>query len=204
MNSSFPVKANNYDSVKILIEKGADVNAKDNKGLTPLMYAAEYDTKGTIINLLLENGADFNAKDNDGKTALEYASNNPNHDIKKLLPNYDENSEKPEDDEPIFILPERMPEFPGGQRLLILYISEHIKYPEQAVKQGIEGTVYLRFVVKKDGSVGEVQVTKGVDPLLDQEAVRVIKSLPKFKPGYQGGRPVNVWYSLPLVFKLSD
>ncbi len=108
-----------------------------------------------------------------------------------------------EDQEPL-IIAEHMPEFPGGEVALRKYIAEHIKYPPLAQENGIQGTVFLRFVVKKDGTVGEVQVTRGVDPLLDEEAVRVVKSLPKFKPGFQGGKPVPVWFSVPIVFKLSE
>lgn len=109
-----------------------------------------------------------------------------------------------EEEEPPLVWAEQMPEFPGGEEALRRYIAEHTKYPALAAENGIQGTVYVRFVVKKNGNVGEVQVTRGVDPLLDQEAIRVVKSLPKFKPGIQGGRPVNVWFSVPIYFKLNE
>jgi protein TonB len=98
-----------------------------------------------------------------------------------------------------------MPEFiAGGEAGLRQFIAEHIEYPELAQENDIQGTVYIRFVVTKTGTIGDVQVVRGVDPLLDEEAVRVVKSLPKFKPGMQGGRPVPVWFSVPIVFQLNN
>lgn len=108
-----------------------------------------------------------------------------------------------EEPEPV-IFAEQMPEFPGGIEALKKFIAENIKYPQQAQENDIQGTVYLRFVVTSKGTVGEVQIIRGVHPLLDQEAVRVVKSLPKFKPGMQGGRAVPVWFSVPIVFQLSN
>ncbi len=98
---------------------------------------------------------------------------------------------------------EQMPTFPGGQPALMKYLSSHINYPTSAQEKGIEGKVIVKFVVRKDGSVGEAQVVRSVDPYLDREAIRVCKSLPRFNPGLQGGQPVNVWYTLPVTFKLS-
>lgn len=105
--------------------------------------------------------------------------------------------------EPV-IFAEQMPEFPGGIDALKRYIAEHIVYPQMAQENDIQGTVYLRFVVTSKGKVGDVQIIRGVDPLLDEEAKRVVKQLPAFKPGMQGGRPVPVWYSVPIVFQLSN
>ena len=104
----------------------------------------------------------------------------------------------------IFSYVERMPEFAGGVNSLRAYIAKNIKYPEIARENEIQGTVYVRFVVKKNGEIGEVQIVKGVDPLLDNEAIRVIKSLPKFKPGMQDGIRVEVWYSIPIKFVLKE
>lgn len=118
--------------------------------------------------------------------------------------NVDLGTNEIEEEEPPLVWAEQMPEFPGGEVALRTYIAEHTEYPPLATENGIQGTVYVRFVVKKNGSVGEVQVTRGVDPLLDEEALRVVKSLPKFKPGIQGGRPVNVWFSVPIYFKLTE
>ncbi len=106
------------------------------------------------------------------------------------------------EDEQIFISVQQMPEFPGGQLALRRYIAEHIQYPVLARENDIEGVVTVQFVVGKKGEVSNVFVIRGVDPLLDSEAVRVVKSLPRFKPGMQQGRPVKVWFTLPIVFKL--
>jgi periplasmic protein TonB len=111
--------------------------------------------------------------------------------------------ETPPEDDQIFIYVKNMPEYPGGVVALKRYIAEHVVYPAVANENGIEGTVYLRFEVTKTGSIGKVELQKGVDKLLDDEAIRVIKSLPKFKPGEQNGKKVSVWYSIPVTFKLN-
>lgn len=106
------------------------------------------------------------------------------------------------EEEPV-VWAEQMPEFPGGIAALKRYIAENVEYPVEAQESEIEGTVYMRFVVSRSGKVGKVQVTRGVDPLLDDAAVEVVKKLPNFKPGMQGGRTVPVWYSVPIVFQLA-
>ncbi|MBN2892771.1 MAG: energy transducer TonB [Bacteroidales bacterium] len=114
-----------------------------------------------------------------------------------------DDSEGDVEEEPL-VWAEQMPEFPGGEAALRQFIGENVVYPELAAENDIQGTVYIRFVVTKSGKVGEVQVTRGVDPLLDDEAVRVVKKLPNFKPGSQGGRAVPVWFSVPIVFQLNN
>ena len=105
-------------------------------------------------------------------------------------------------DKQIFMHVEQMPEFPGGNDALMKWLMENVKYPEEAKKQGIQGAVSLRFIVTPDGSVEDVKVMKSLDPLLDQEAVRALKLLPKFTPGRQNGKAVYVYYSLPVRFRL--
>ncbi len=117
--------------------------------------------------------------------------------------NFDSTATDNEDDQ-IFISVQQMPEFPGGVLALRRYIAEHIQYPVLAQENDIEGTVVVKFVVGKKGEVTNVQVIRGVDPLLDSEAVRVVRNLPRFKPGYNNGRPVKVWYTLPIIFKLQN
>ncbi len=108
-----------------------------------------------------------------------------------------------ESDEPVFN-PSIKPEFPGGLSALQQYIVKHIEYPELAKENNIQGTVFLRFEITKKGTVGKISVMNNtVDKILQKEALRVIKTLPKFKPGIQNGKPVNVWYSLPVSFKLN-
>lgn len=96
-----------------------------------------------------------------------------------------------------------MPSFPGGTSALNKYMATHVQYPKAAQDANIQGKVIVQFVVEKDGSVGEVKVARGVDKSLDQEAVRVCKTFPKFNPGKNAnGDPVRVWYTVPVVFKL--
>ncbi len=106
--------------------------------------------------------------------------------------------------EEVFTAVEQMPQFPGGEAELMKYIANHIKYPTMAAENNIQGRVVVKFVVKKDGSVGEVQVLRGKDPDLDKEAVRVVRTLPKFIPGKMNGQAVSVWFTLPINFKLQQ
>jgi periplasmic protein TonB len=102
----------------------------------------------------------------------------------------------------VFVVVEEMPTFPGGESELMKFINSNIVYPEIARENNIQGRVILRFCVTYKGGVDQVSVLKPVDPALDNEAIRVIKLLPAWKPGKQGGKPVNVWYSVPVVFQL--
>lgn len=101
-----------------------------------------------------------------------------------------------------FTVVEVMPVFPGGQTALAQYIASHLKYPTVAQENGIQGRVFVSFVVGEDGYVEDVQVIKGVEPMLDKEAVRVIQSLPRWTPGNQQGKPVRVKYTVPVTFAL--
>ena len=110
--------------------------------------------------------------------------------------------EKTPEPEQVFTAVEQMPAFPGGDAELMKYLSSHINYPPMAMENNIQGRVIVQFVVTKTGKVGEVRVVRGVDRDLDNEAVRVVKSLPDFIPGKMNGQAVNVWYTLPVTFKL--
>lgn len=103
----------------------------------------------------------------------------------------------------VFDVVEVMPQFPGGQIAMLKYIMENMKYPEQAMKEGIQGRVAVRFIVEKDGSISDVKPILSVHPLLNKEAVRVVESMPKWSPGKQNGKPVRVRYNLPVMFKLN-
>jgi len=98
---------------------------------------------------------------------------------------------------------EQMPQFPGGDIELLKYIKNNLNYPPIAAENGVQGKVTLRFVVSKSGSVDKVEVVRSLDTACDKEAVRVVKSLPKFIPGKQNGANVSVWYTLPITFKLN-
>ena len=108
-----------------------------------------------------------------------------------------------EEEEVIFMVVETMPEFPGGQQALFKYLSDNVKYPVIAQENGIQGRVICQFVVNKDGAIVDVEVVRsGGDPSLDKEAVRVIKSMPKWNPGKQRGKAVRVKYTVPVNFRL--
>ncbi|MBR5726068.1 MAG: energy transducer TonB [Muribaculaceae bacterium] len=102
----------------------------------------------------------------------------------------------------IFHSVEQMPQFPGGEAALMKYVQSHINYPREAAVNKIQGRVIVQFVIDEIGKVGEVKVVRSVDKDLDKEAIRVVKSLPKFTPGRQNGKAVSVWYTLPVSFQL--
>ncbi|TAL74477.1 MAG: energy transducer TonB [Bacteroidetes bacterium] len=106
------------------------------------------------------------------------------------------------DDETPFVVVEEMPIFPGGDSTLLAYLAQNTQYPDSAKANNIQGRVIVRFCVTKEGGVNRIAVLKGVSPELDAEAIRVVGSLPSFKPGKQGGKPVNVWYMVPIIFAL--
>jgi periplasmic protein TonB len=110
--------------------------------------------------------------------------------------------EEEEEETQVFFIVEDMPEFPGGELALRQYIANAIKYPVIAQENGIQGRVYVTFVVNTDGSVSDARIARGVDPSLDKEALRVVNQLPKWKPGMQRGKPVRVSYTVPINFVL--
>ena len=107
-----------------------------------------------------------------------------------------------EAEQEVFVIVEDMPEFPGGDLALRKWIADHIKYPVIAAENGIQGKVYVQFVVDRDGSISNARVARGVDSSLDQEALRVVNNLPKWKPGMQRGKPVRVSFTVPINFQL--
>ncbi len=114
--------------------------------------------------------------------------------------------EAPEEEvvEEVFTIVEDQPEFPGGMAAFYKYVGDNMDYPSQARRMGIEGRVYVQFVVDKDGTVTEVTAVKGIGAGCDEEAERVLRQAPKFKPGKQRGRAVKVRMVLPIIFKLSN
>ena len=106
--------------------------------------------------------------------------------------------------EEVFTHVEQMPQYPGGDKEMMAFLSKNIKYPVIAQEQGIQGTVVLRFVVGKTGEVTDVTVMRSLDPSCDKEAIRVVKSMPKWIPGKQNGNPVLVYYTLPVRFRLQQ
>ena len=107
-----------------------------------------------------------------------------------------------EEETKVFDVVEQMPSFPGGQAALMSYLSNNIKYPQIAMENGVQGRVVCTFVVERDGSITDIRVVRGVDPSLDKEAIRVLKSMPHWIPGKQNGSAVRVKFTVPVTFKL--
>lgn len=110
---------------------------------------------------------------------------------------------KPKEEE-IFVAVEQQAEFPGGQAALMKWLSNNIRYPESAQQNDIQGRVVVKFVVEKDGSVGNATIVRGVDKDLDREALRVVKKMPKWQPGKNNGVAVRSYFTLPVTFKLQN
>jgi len=102
----------------------------------------------------------------------------------------------------IFKVVEQMPEYPGGEMAMMKFIQSNIQYPMMEKENDIQGRVVLKFIVNEDGSVSDITVRKSLSPGLDKEAIRLVRLLPKFKPGMQQGKAVRVEYMLPILFKL--
>lgn len=109
---------------------------------------------------------------------------------------------KPEVSNKVFDVVEEMPHFPGGPAALQAFLSSNTKYPVVAQENGVQGRVIVSFVVERDGSITDVKVVRSVDPSLDREATRVVKSMPRWSPGKQNGSAVRVKYTVPVVFRL--
>ena len=121
---------------------------------------------------------------------------------KEKLPAETTASSSSQNDKVIFTVVEKMPQFPGGDQALFKYLGTNIRYPVEAQKAGVQGRVICQYVVDENGTITDVSVVRGVDPSLDQEAVRVIKAMPNWTPGEQRGKKVSVKYTLPINFKL--
>ena len=102
----------------------------------------------------------------------------------------------------VYDVTETMPQFPGGQEVLMKYLAANIKYPASAVKAKKQGRVIVTFIVQKDGSITHAKIAKSIDPELDAEALRIVKGMPKWTPGTQNGKPVSVRYMVPVKFSL--
>lgn len=147
----------------------------------------------------------LNIVDDDVKIDDELEIEDSEADDKTLIdvaPVVTAKEEKEEETAEVFFIVEDMPEFPGGEMALRAFIANAIKYPVIAQENGIQGKVYVTFVVGKDGSVSNATIARGVDASLDKEALRVVNTLPKWKPGKQRGKPVNVSYTVPINFVL--
>ncbi len=113
-----------------------------------------------------------------------------------------DNTQTTDEPEEAFVVVEEAPAFPGGDEARIKYFMENVKYPKEARDKGIQGTVYVNFVVEKDGSVTGVNLLRGIGGGCDEEAVRVVKDMPKWIPGKQRGEVVRVQFNIPVKFVL--
>lgn len=106
------------------------------------------------------------------------------------------------DDDEIFLKVDRKAQFPGGVHNLMLYIRENMEYPEEAKEDGVQGRVLIKFIVRKDGSIDNINVTRSLDPLLDKEAIRLVENMPNWIPAQNQGRIVNSFFTIPILFRL--
>lgn len=181
----------------------AEVNSTINSAatVTENEVAATVETNSAPVNKTSETGENVATPE----TQVAEESVSAPLEMESSTPTISEASaESKDDDKKVFDAVECPPKYPGGEFALYKYVTEHIQYPANAKAKNIKGRVILRFVVKKDGSVGDVEVMRSVDSELDAEAVRVVKTLPKFTPATQDGKPVNVYYVLPVAFKISS
>lgn len=126
-----------------------------------------------------------------------------NEDVIDIPTEIQQEIQDEEPEEVPFTVVEEMPSFPGGNPALLKYVFDNVVYPEIARENNVQGRVTVKFCVTATGGVSQIMVMKGVDPELDKEVVRVISTLPPFKPGKQSGKPVPVWYVIPINFKLA-
>ena len=182
-------------TVAEVAEKGVDL-CQYFHATRPFVYYIMEENTGTIFFM-----GTYCFDDQDGPVTLKY----PERERETTFGRYDGNDEKKREEkrsgDDIFKTVEQMPQFPGGEAELYQYIQTHIQYPPEYAEVHIQGRVVVQFVVEKDGSIGQVKVVRSVDKKLDAEAVRVVKSLPKFTPAHQNGQVVRVWYTLPVAFK---
>ena len=135
--------------------------------------------------------------------ALDVKGNDDaNGEVLKLKEAVAQPEPKPEVENKVFDVVEQMPSFPGGNAALMEYLQQNVKYPVVAQENGVQGRVVVSFVVEKDGSITDVKVVRSVDPSLDKEAARVVKSMPRWIPGKQNGSAVRVKYNVPVSFRL--
>ena len=175
------------ERVKSSVKFTAPVIKKDNE----VKPEDELKTQDELMNTKTAIGA-LDVKGNDDASG----------EVLKLKEAVAQPEPKPEVENKVFDVVEQMPSFPGGQQALMDYLSNNVKYPVVAQENGVQGRVVVSFVVEKDGSITDVKVVKSVDPSLDKEAARVVKSMPRWIPGKQNGSAVRVKYNVPVSFRL--
>jgi len=168
-----------------------------------LQVTATADGLKKLMNVISESGDYERVINSTSINEITFLSkNNKVDEIAVVGFNSQEKSVKTDDE--VFVVVEEMPEFPGGNLEMRKFLAQNVKYPVEAQKKGIQGKVYVTFVVNKDGSVSNAKISRSVDPILDAEAVRVVSILPKWKPGRQRGQDVAVLFTVPINFALSS
>jgi periplasmic protein TonB len=130
------------------------------------------------------------------------AEANQNTEVQEYVAPVKSDEEESAEEAQIFMVVESMPEYPGGEAALYKFLADNIKYPQMAKESGIQGRVFVTFVVERDGRVTDVRVLRGIGGGCDEEAIRVVQSMPKWTPGKQRGKSVRVQYNLPVKFTL--
>jgi TonB family protein len=174
-----------------------------NKKKTSLAGLGKYALSLPLFAFLLITAYAWSAKNNlpDAETIARVVLS----PVNDLAVNTPETKDKTTEKKPeAFTAVEQMPVFPGGEEALMKYIKENLRYPQSAAKSGIQGRVIVRYVVASDGSITKVEVLRGFNEACNKEAVRVVSMMPKWIPGKQSGRNVPVYYTIPIVYKLSD
>ena len=185
-----------------------------NKTKSPTLTLAKYLLMLPLIFLLAAANSVYAAQNEPGSEQTAESARNVLSDEDLLSPalygSEPENMQEPPPVkkegtiEEIFVVVENQPKFPGGTEAMMKFLSDSIQYPKEAKDKGIQGRVICNFVVMRDGAISDVQIVRGVDPILDAEAVRVLKLMPDWMPGTQRGQAVNVRFTLPVVFRLNE
>lgn len=163
----------------------------DNQVKPDDVMATQKDLEKAVVGISTETGVDSGIASVNKNDGLFHG---------KGLETGDGDGKKFKETIPVFV--EQMPEFPGGQEKLMEYLSNNIQYPAQAVNAGQQGKVQVKFVVGEDGAISNVITTRGFGFGSEQESIRVVSGMPKWKPGRNNGKPVKVWFQLPVIFKL--
>lgn len=150
----------------------------------------------SIIEIIDDNNIEFDISD-------VFDAETDQDDVTEQYQYVEDNKEEEKEEEEIFVFVEEMPSFPGGDQALYKWLGENMVYPTRAREAGIYGTVRVDFVVEPNGSISHVKVSRGISPLLDEEALRVIKAMPKWKPGKQRNKAVRCAFTLPIEFMLN-
>jgi TonB family protein len=188
-------------------EDGSYVKCESSDGVDPktgepckkfkiTTHNADGTPNGSIMNLRWE-------KDGDVVQYTAEPFNITEESLGTLLGGLSTLGDKTENDS-IYQIVDEMPQYPGGEKVMMEYVAKNVKYPQEAKDKEIQGRVFVSFVVEKDGSVSTVKVLRGIGGGCDEEAVRVVSSMPKWKPGIKDGKPVRVSYMMPLNFKLTE